>query len=146
MKKLSLIAALALAGFSMSSQAATVGQTFNVTATLVSVCLTNNATPTDVNFGAYTAFGSAAIPAPTTTISFKCTRGVTPTGVALDTTTGSIKGVNYSLAIGAVTTVAGVAPAATTHSYVVTGTMAAGQPGDTAGAAGPIVHTLTITY
>jgi len=149
MKQVALIASLALSGLLMSAaaQAATVGQAFNVTATLTSACASNNTAPTDVNFGAYTAFGSAATPAPTTTISFKCTRNATaPSGVALDASTGSIKGVAYSLAIGAVTAAPGAAGSPDIYSYVVTGTMAAGQAGDATAAAGPVVHTLTITY
>lgn len=148
MKKLSLLASAALIALSVSipAQAATVGQAFNVTATLVTACLSNNATPTAVDFGAYTSFGSAAVAAPTTTISFKCTKNVAPTAVSLNSTTGSIKGLNYSLAIGAISTVAGATGAADVHSYVVTGTMAAGQVGDNTAAAGPVVHTLTITY
>lgn len=148
MKNLSLLASAALVALSFSgqAQAATVGQAFNVTATLVTACQSNNVTPAAVDFGAYTSFGSAAVAAPTTTISFKCTKSVVPTAVALNSTTGTIKGLNYSLAIGAISTAPGGVGAADVHSYVVTGTMAAGQVGDTAGAAGPIVHTLTITY
>lgn len=148
MKKLTLLASAALCAlsFSASAQAATVGQAFNVTATLVTACQSNNTTPSAVDFGAYTSFGSAAITAPTTTISFKCTKGVVPTAVALNSTTGTIKGLNYSLAIGALATTVGAVGAPDINSYVVTGTMAAGQVGDTAGAAGPITHTLTITY
>lgn len=149
MKQAAIFASLALSGLLMSAtaQAATVGQAFNVTATLTSVCASNNTGPTDVNFGAYTSFGSAATPAPTTTISFKCTRGATaPSGVALNSTTGSIKGVNYSLAIGGVVAAPGTAGNPDLYSYTITGTMAAGQAGDVNAAAGPVVHTLTITY
>ncbi len=149
MKQAAIFASLALSGLMLSAtaQAAAVGQAFNVTATLVTACASNNTSPTDVNFGAYTSFGSAATPAPTTTISFKCTRNSAgPTGVSLDSTTGAIKGVNYSLAIGAVSAAPGAAGSPDVYSYVITGTMAAGQAGDTAGAAGPVVHTLTITY
>ena len=148
MKKLTLLASAALAlSFSVSAQAAgTIGQAFTVSATLVTACQSNNITPTAVDFGNYTSFGSAAVAAPTTTISFKCTKSVVPTGVALNSTTGTIKGLNYSLAIGAISTAPGAVGAADIHSYVVTGTMVAGQVGDTAGAAGPISHTLTITY
>ncbi len=149
MKQAAIFASLALSGLLIAStaQAATVGQAFNVTATLVSVCASNNTTPTDVNFGAYTAFGTAATPAPTTTISFKCTRGATaPSAASLNSTTGSIKGVNYSLAVGAVSAAPGTAGNPDIYSYVITGTMAAGQAGDVNGTAGPVVHTLTITY
>ena len=149
MKKLSLLASAALIAMSVSVQAqaaGTIGQAFTVSATLVTVCQSNNTTPTAVDFGAYTSFGSATVTAPTTTISFKCTKGVVPLTAALNSSTGTIKGLNYSLAMGAISTAVGAAGAADVHSYVVTGTMAASQVGDTAGAAGPITHTLTITY
>lgn len=149
MKQAAILASLALSGLLMSAtaQAATVGQAFNVTATLTTACASNNTTPTDVNFGAYTSFGAAATPAPTTTISFKCTRNsVGPTAVALNSTTGAIKGVNYSLAIGGVVAAPGAAGSPDIYSYTITGTMAAGQAGDATAAAGPVVHTLTITY
>lgn len=149
MKQVALIASLALSGLliSATAQAATVGQAFNVTATLTSVCASNNTTPSDVNFGAYTSFGAAATPAPTTTLSFKCTRNSAgPISVALNSTTGAIKGVNYSLAIGAPVAAPGAAGAPDIYSYTITGTMAAGQAGDASAAAGPVVHTLTVTY
>lgn len=148
MNKLTLLASVALCALSLSApaQAFTVGQAFNVTATLTTACASNNTAPADVAFGAYTSF-QAAPATGSTTISFKCTRGsVGPTGVALNSLTGSIKGLAYSLVIGAVTPAPGAAGSPDVYSYVVTGTMAGSQAGDTAGAAGPVVHTLTITY
>lgn len=149
MNKLSLLASAVLCALSISTtaQAAIVGQAFNVTATLTTACASNNVTPAAVDFGAYTSFGSAATPAPTTTISFKCTRNsVGPLSVALNSGVGSIKGLNYTLAVGAVSAAPGAAGSPDVYSYVVTGGMVAGQAGDTAAAGGPIVHTLTVTY
>ncbi|MEP6789969.1 MAG: spore coat protein U domain-containing protein [Ramlibacter sp.] len=155
MKKLILVAALGLTALSMSAQAATVAQTFNVTATLTAQCVTNNATPSDVNFGAYTAFGSAATPAPTTAIAFRCTKGyaATPTAsLGVGGTSGTIAGLAYTLAAGAGVKTAGASGAAGTvgtydvYTYTITGAMAAGQAGDSAASTAPVVHTLTITY
>lgn len=152
MKQAALIATLALSGLLMSAtaQAANVGQTFNVTATLVTACASNNTAPADVAFGAYTSFTATALTA-NTTVSFKCTRNSPiPTGATLTGgtggTAGSIKGLNYALVLGAATLAAGAAGAPDVYSYLISGTMAAGQAGDTAAAAGPVVHTLTITY
>lgn len=141
---------LAVTGFLSSPlQAATVGNGFNVTVNLTSTCVINS-TANTLDFGTYTAFGSATTSAPTAAISFKCTQGFVPGNVALDvsptlstaaaaglttTGTGVIAGLLYSL------TVAGVVPtlgsAATTaagsgadiKSYTITGGMASGQPG-----------------
>ena len=149
MNKLSLLSSAVLfaLSISVSAQAATVGQAFNVSATLTTACASNNVTPAAVDFGAYTSFGSAAIPAPTSTISFKCTRNSAgPLSVALSAAAGTIKGLAYTLAVGAVTAAPGAAGSPDVYSYVVTGAMAAGQAGDTLAAGGPIVHTLTVTY
>jgi len=131
-------------------QAATVGQTFNVSTTFTPTCITNNASPTALDFGAYTAFGSAANAAPTTTISFKCSRAFAIVSVVFDTGTnlsssaagltptagGVIAGLQYTLATAAVTksvtgTAASTSAAGTADEfqYVITGTMASGQAG-----------------
>ena len=153
MKKLILVAALGLAA--MSSQAATVAQSFNVTASLTAQCASNNAAPSDVNFGTYTAFGSAATAAPTSAITFRCTKGfaATPTAsLGVGGTSGTIAGLAYTLAIGAGVKTAGASGAAGTsgtydvYSYTITGSMASGQAGDSSAATAPVVHTLTITY
>ena len=147
MKKLLISAAIAasLSGITGVAHAASVGQAFNAKVILTAQCATNNAAPADLDFGTYTAFGTATIPAPTTTISFKCTRGVVITSVALDGATPTIAGLTYGTVIGADSGAAGVAPAPNIHNYVITGSMAAGQAGDTAAAATQ-VRTLTINY
>ena len=157
MKKLTLVAALSLIALSMSAQAqaATVAQSFNVTASLTAQCVSNNAAPADVNFGTYTAFGTAATPAPTTAITFRCTKGyaASPTAsLGVGGTSGTICGLAYTLGIGAGVKTAGASGAAGTvgtydvYSYTITGAMAAGQAGDSSIVIAPVVHTLTITY
>ena len=152
MKQAAIIASLALSALSMSAsaQAGTVGQAFNVTATLTTACASNNTGPADVAFGAYTSFTATALTA-NTTVSFKCTRNsATPTAATLTGgtggTTGSIKGLTYTLVLGTATLAAGAAGAPDVYSYLISGTMAAGQAGDATAAPGPVVHTLTITY
>jgi Spore Coat Protein U domain len=159
MKKLLSTAALSMLALSSlltaPAQATTsVGQAFNVTATLSAQCASNNTSPADVAFGTYTAFGGPAVTAPTTTISFKCTRNMpaplsaTLTGGVGSTsgTTGTIAGLAYTLSLGSVVAVPGTAPAPNVYNYTITGTMAAGQAGDTSASSAAVVHTLTITY
>ena len=154
MKKLALTACLVLAGLIASpALAATTDNNFNVTVNLTSACLVNTAA-TALNFGAYTAFGSAATPAPTTSITFKCTRGLTISGVAFDTGAGAgvVAGLNYGMTVGTVANAAGtaataaVAGTADVLTYVVTGSMLAGQAGAGAGGAASSARVLTITY
>lgn len=155
MKKLALTAALALTGLvAAPAHAATTNNNFNVTANLTSACEVNTAA-TPLNFGVYTAFGSAATPAPTTSITFKCTRGLTISGVAFDTGSGAgvVAGLNYGMTVGTVATAAGTAATAAVIgtadvlTYVVTGSMVSGQAGQ--GAGGTVqtsARILTITY
>ncbi|MGB4117161.1 MAG: hypothetical protein WBK51_11505 [Polaromonas sp.] len=154
MKKLALATALALTGLlSAPAHAATTNNNFDVTVNLTSACLVNTAA-TALNFGAYTAFGSAATPAPTTSITFKCTRGLTISGVAFDTGSGAgvVAGLNYGMTVGTVSNAAGTAATASVAgtadvlTYVVTGSMLAGQAGAGAGGAATSARVLTITY
>jgi spore coat protein U-like protein len=128
---------------SVNAATPTVGQTFTVSASLTSKCLSTTSGTPDINFGTYTAFVGPATTAPTATVTFKCSKGVTVTP-SLDSSTNSILGLTYTLALGSDTT--GTASGADTHSFVVTGTMATGQPGDLGGNASGIVHTLTLAY
>ena len=170
MKKL-LLATLAVAALSLASlsaQAATVTSDFNVTVTLGARCVANNSGATTLSFGAYTAItGGAATPAPTATLTFNCTRGLTAPvvsfdGVTTNPTYGVIAGLNYSVTAGtasvvpgsAATAVSGGVGSADVYSYILTGAMAAGQ----AGACSPsatatacnvlttVTRTMTLTY
>ena len=152
----------------------TVGQAFNVSTTFTAACVTNNTSPATLDFGAYTAFGSAANAAPTSTISFKCSRALTLISAVFDsagtvassgaagstpTAGGVVAGLQYTLATAAaVKSTTGTAASASAlgtadiFDYVVTGSMAAGQPGCiSSGNSGDRcsatqTRTLTLTY
>ncbi len=149
-----------------AAQAATVGSPFNVTVNLTAVCAVNVAAA-PLNFGTYTAFGTASTPAPTTAVTFRCTQGFSPTAVQFDavpalstasaagataTGTGIIAGLRYTLAVAAPTSVTGSAATAAAGSgadiktYTVTGGMVAGQAGLVPAGAVTQARTLTITY
>ena len=156
-KIVSSAAILSLFGISTSGvQAATVSPnpTFNVTVSLTSVC-TVAAIP-DLNFGTYTAFGSASIPAPTTTVQVTCTRGLpaSPT-LAFDFAYGVVAGLNYTVASAAPTLAPGTAatPVASgtngtpdVYSISITGAMPSGQPGTNSAGIQTDVRTVTISY
>ena len=155
MKKLLSIAALSLLSLSgmiaVPAQAGTVGSSFNVKVNLTSACVIGTAA-TALDFGTYTAFGSATVSAPVTNVTFNCTNGLTPSAVALDTTGPTVvAGLAYTLSVDGGTKAAGSAGTASTAAtadvmtYVVTGSMAAGQAGDVT-AAVSATRTLTITY
>ena len=144
-----LVIAAALAP-AVNVQAATVGQSFTVNTTFTPACITNS-TGNAINFGAYTAFGSAANTAPSTTITFQCSRAFTIVSAVFDTAPnlasiggtdanptagGGVAGLQYTLATAAaVKTTTGTVASATTlgtgdvYSYVVTGAMPGGQAG-----------------
>ncbi|HEX4857653.1 MAG TPA: hypothetical protein VFV17_01465 [Usitatibacteraceae bacterium] len=171
MKKLLLTASIAavVAGFAAPASAATVSNNFNVQVALAAVCTANVAATPTLDFGTYTAFGAASTPAPTTTFTYNCTRGLAAPTVAFDTVNGTaagygvLAGLNYQVTAGAptqtaagtaATAVAGGVGTAATWSVSVTGAMAAGQAGDcgggTAAACTPAtashVRTLIVTY
>jgi hypothetical protein len=130
-----LASALATAAvFSTSAIAAPVGgtvnQTIDVHVTLAAKCVANNgATNPLVDFGTYTAFGATA-PAPTTNVSFKCSRGLAP-GAAFLGSGYTLAGLSYTLGVDAgAKTAASGATDYDAWTYVVTGGMVAGQAGD----------------
>ncbi len=159
-------AAACLAALASSAFADTVSKQFSVSATFTPACLTNNSSPTTLDFGSYTAFGSAATSAPTTSISFKCSRGMTltsavfdpgtdaSTGTASTTPTGAgvVAGLRYTLTTAAaVKTTTGTAATtsaagtADVYTYVITGAMDGGQAGCST-CASTQIRTLTMTY
>lgn len=148
MKKLTLATLMvaSLAAISGSAMATDVGASFTVSATLAAKCESTTSGTPDVNFGEYTAFGGAATAAPTATLTFRCTRNLAITNAALSSTTGTLKGVDYTLALGSDTPSAGTGNNPDTHAYVVTGTMATGQAGDVNDATVQQTRTLTITF
>ncbi|QJC57088.1 hypothetical protein HC248_02404 [Polaromonas vacuolata] len=149
-------------------QAATVGNSFNVLVNLTSTCIIDSTTNT-LNFGTYTAFGSASTSTPTAAISFKCTQGFVPSSVVLDTTaplaiaaaagltttgTGVIAGLRYTLTMAGVVSTTGSAATTTAgsgadiKSYTISGNMVSGQAGlsSTATVAATQTRTLTLTF
>jgi hypothetical protein len=152
--KYRFVTALAFAAVAASTgqlHAATVGQAFNVTTAFTPTCVTANAAPTALSFGTYTAFGSATAPTPSTQISFKCSRTLTPGNINFDTVStdstsssgaltatggGVVSGLRYTLNVGAaVKTTTGTAATASAEgtadvfTYPINGAMAASQPG-----------------
>jgi spore coat protein U-like protein len=154
MKKIALIAAMSLMGVGAAFAQTSVGSNFTVQVNLTSKCQVKTAAAGPLNFGTYTAFGSATTPAPTVGIVFECTRGLVPT-VAFDapsygttsltgataTGEGVLEGLLYTLSVAAPTVAAGGAATAGTggtggstgtadnRTYTVTGGMASGQAG-----------------
>jgi spore coat protein U-like protein len=160
--KIKAVLAIALLiGAPIAAQAGTTPQTFTVTANLTSSCTVAGANAHTFN---YTGMqGSAITNEAAGTVTFTCTRGLTPTVVwdatngsttaagATATATGTAAGIVYTLATGAVTTTAGTAATttvgatATTHAYSLLLSAAANQPGD-ASVATTSVRTLTLSY
>jgi len=127
------------------------GNTLMATATFpvaIHVSSTCNITtpPGTVTFN-YTSYGPAINP--TTTVGFKCSSSL-PYTVALGSpTTGTLLGLNYSLALSPASgTGGGTSGASPERIHTITGTMAAGQAGTCAVGACSATqsHTLTITY
>lgn len=136
---------------SMANAAGTAISSFDVKVNLTSACRIKTASTTGVDFGTYTAFGSPSVSAPTATILFECTNGL-PATAALDSTSGVVSGLAYTLVLGAVARTGGAvatssaAAVADVLSYTVTGTMASSQPGQGSGGAAAQARTLTLTY
>ncbi|HQW19677.1 MAG TPA: hypothetical protein PLI90_03270 [Rhodocyclaceae bacterium] len=147
----------ALAAAVPVAQAATQAGSFNVTVTLTAVCTNTTVGTPSVDFGTYTAFGTASTPAPTATMTFKCTRGLTAPKMDLDVTANGTNtqqgtvgttaatgngvltdvGINYGLSIAGAITTTGVAPTtaagntgtADMYTFTITGSMPANQAG-----------------
>ena len=131
--------------FSGTSNTVMSTATFPVAIHVSSTCNITT-TPAPVVFN-YISFGPALNS--TTTLGVKCTN-LLPYTVTLDSpTTGSLLGLNYSLALSPGSGVgSGTGGGSPENIHTITGTMAAGQAGT---CAGPIcsatqLHTLTVTY
>jgi hypothetical protein len=113
--------------------------TFPVTINVTASCRISTA-PGNIIFN-YTAFGPAVNAS--TTFGTTCTNSL-PYTMALDSTTGSLLGTNYSLALSA-TSATGTGAGQT---YNISGTMAAGQAGtcSTGTCTATQSHTLIISY
>lgn len=151
MKKLLLCGVIAASLGVTTAGATTAAQDFDVKATVTALCQSTDATNPALNFGTYTAFGSAQFPTPTTNIHFQCTRGLLITNVALSKTASTVAGLAYTLGVDAGTKTGGSAATggtgagADTWVFVVNGNMPASQAGDSA-AATTDTQTLTITF
>ena len=168
MKKLALISVLCATGVfgATSVLAATESNGFTVDVTLTSKCLATTTTAPSLAF-AYESFqAAAAAPAAPISLAFKCTRGIAAPTLSFDTTSGTSTsglstgatgegvagGLRYTLSVGANTsTNAGTAATNTTTgsekvlAYVVTGSIAAGQAGET-GVSAQQIRSLIVTY
>lgn len=113
--------------------------TFGVSIATPATCSLSNA-PGDVVFN-YVAFGGAANAS--TTYGVTCTNYL-PYTMALDATSGTILGVNYTLALSA----AGATGSGSQQSYTISGNIAAGQAGTCASGSCTASQgrTLTISY
>ncbi len=121
------------------------GTTINTSALGVSVITTNSCQlstpPGNINF-TYSSFQVAAAVA-NTTFRTRCTSGL-PYTLGLDATSGTLLGLNYSLALSSTSTIGtGVA-----QLFTINGTIADGQAGTCSGAtcSGSQGRTITVTY
>ena len=131
--------------YSGTSNTLMASATFPVAIHVSSTCNITT-TPAPLVFN-YASFGPAINP--TTTLGVKCTSSL-PYTVALDSpTTGTLIGLNYSLALSPASgTGGGTSGGSPERLHTIAGTMAAGQAGTCAVGACSATqsHTLTITY
>jgi spore coat protein U-like protein len=141
----SLAAAVVLASVVPSASAATANSNFNVTVALTATCEITSA-PTDVAF-TYTSFQGGNATSSGGAFGVRCTNSL-PYSMSLDSTSGTVIGLNYSLSLSANSGTGNGA----TQNYTVNGTMASGQSGtcvtspDVSTCSGSQQRTLTITY
>jgi spore coat protein U-like protein len=113
--------------------------TFGVSITTPATC-SLSAAPGNIVFN-YISLGAAV--AAGTTYGVTCTNSL-PYSMALDTTTGTVVGINYALALSGVNSIGTGAQ----QTFSINGTVAGGQAGTCAasGCTGNRTHSLTITY
>ncbi len=172
-----LVIAAGLAS-AINAQAVTLAPSFSVSANFTPACIIKTGSGSQgnnvIDFGAYTAFGSAATPSPSTTIIFQCSRAqgmgsvsfdttgtVASGGTAGTTTTGGgvVAGLQYTLnttaaskSITGQVANAGAVGTADEFSYTITGAMAANQAGCTStstgaeNCTGTQTRTFTVAY
>jgi hypothetical protein len=116
---------------------------FNVTVNLTSGCEVTSA-PTDVAF-TYSSFQGSAATSTGGAFSVRCTQNL-PYTMALDSTTGTVIGLNYTLTLSAA---GGTGAGLTAANHTVNGSMASGQSGicaTTGVCVGTSARTLTVSY
>jgi hypothetical protein len=155
MKKLTAIAIAATTLLATAAQAASFNQTFDVTVALTSACRIQGGPVTPVvDFGAYTAFQTTAnTPASPASFNVECTRNLAAPTYSFDSGSGAgvVAGLSYTVSAshtgptGGADATATLAAVADVYTVELTGTMPAGQPGQS-GAATTATRTLTITY
>jgi hypothetical protein len=125
------------------------GGTFAVSITAPATC-SFSTQPGNIDFN-YTSFGAAALA--NTFFVTNCSN-LLPYTMALDVTSGTIVGLNYTLALNTTPDSGGTSPltsrgtAAGAQTFYINGSIAAGQAGTcaTGTCSGSETHTLTITY
>ena len=142
-KRLATATAIAFASMFAAipaAQAATATGNFNVTVNLTSMCEVVSAA--DVAF-TYTSFQGTAATGTGGGVSIRCTNTL-PFTVALDSTSGTVAGLNYTLGLSAASGTGNGAA----QSFTVSGSMASGQGGTCASSscAGTDARVLTVTY
>jgi len=98
-----------------------------------------------VAFGTYVAFRGTALVSPPANVVANCTLNL-PYTLTLDSNSGVVVGLNYSLALSAIGTQTG---SGANQTFTITGTMPAGQAGTCTTGSCPgtdASHVLTITY
>jgi hypothetical protein len=143
-KKLLISAAVATVASVPVAQAATDSAGFNVTVILTATCEIS-AAPTDVAF-TYQSFQPGVANSTGGDFSVRCTNTL-PYTLSLDSTTGTVIGLNYSLSLSA----AGGTGDGAAQAYSISGTMVSGQSGTCNAAnlgtcSGSQARILTITY
>lgn len=158
MKKLLICGVIAASFGFTAAHAGTASQAFDVTAALTTKCVANNGTTTPAVAFTYTAFQTGSATATPASISFKCSRNLAITsasfasGSAVSSYSGVVAGLAYTINLTGGTTPSGGSDATTTtaavadnYTYSVTGTMGAGQAGQS-GASATDSQTLYISF
>jgi spore coat protein U-like protein len=135
-----LAAALALAPMGAGATT-TAPSTFNVTVTLTSVCSVTTS-PANVAF-TYTSFQGSPAVSTGGGFTVKCTNNL-PYTMSLDSTSGTVLGLNYTVAVPTTTQTGTGAD----QAFTVTGSIAANQSGtcNLGTCSGSQTRTLTVTY
>jgi hypothetical protein len=176
MKKLSLIAAATLLASGAAFAATDVPSTFNVSVTITPVCIVKSGSGASaINFGTYVPVTQGDITITSSSVTYQCSHGLTPT-VAFDSTVGTastggsgaataegvLSGLLYHLSIPAVATglttgasasagaggTNGVNSVADQYVFPITAFMAGGQSGATTAVGGAVTHarSVILTY
>jgi hypothetical protein len=143
-------AAVALAFASGASAQSTVSVAVKVSLTGKCEWKTTSPTGVTLDFGTYTAFGSAAT-ASASPFTVHCTRGFAAPTASWDATGGTVAGLAYTVAGNSGTKTGGTAASggagatADDYTFTLTGNMVAGQAGDS-GVAATDTRTLTMSF